>query len=96
LSEAAWLLLYPRRALVRRCGACARDDCATTRKEGRNMKKREAVLREERKSADAQAVAPRDWIAMGARIRQWAMAAAVMHLAERAATNDVARDETRD
>lgn len=54
------------------------------------MKKWEARLREERKTADAQAVAPRDWSAIGARIRQCALAAAAVHLAECAETQRVA------
>jgi hypothetical protein len=84
----AQVLLYPQRATVRRRGAG--DDCATTRKEGRPMKKWEAMLREERKSADAQAVAPRDWSAIGARIRQWALTATAVHLAECAEAQRVA------
>lgn len=80
----ARVLPYLQRATVRRCGARAGDDCATTRKDGRLMKKWEAVLREEQKSADAQAVAPRDWSAIGARIRQWALTATAVHLAESA------------
>jgi hypothetical protein len=48
------------------------------------------MLREERKSADAQAVAPHEWSAIGARIRQWALTATVVHLAECAEAQRVA------
>lgn len=54
------------------------------------MKKWEAMLREDRKSADAQAVAARDWSAIGARIRQWALTATTVHLAESAEAHRVA------
>lgn len=60
------------------------------------MKKWEAVLREEPKSADAQPVATRDWSAIGAKIRQWAMAATAVHLVERAAAHGVAPNEKKD
>jgi len=50
------------------------------------MRKRIGIQRDGRKVADAQRVAPCDWSALGARIRQAAMAATAFHLAERAKT----------
>jgi hypothetical protein len=55
------------------------------RKEGASMRIERSWVRNERKSADAECVVPHDWSALGARIRQAAMVAATLHMAERAA-----------
>lgn len=64
------------------------------------MRNRIAELREGQNSADALRVSPCDWSALGARIRQMAMTAATLHLAERAeslkATARPPQDETKD